>query len=559
MLRAMPSGHRRSTRRLFLRRACSTVGALGVASLLAACQQPLPTPEPTPIPRLTPRPTAAIGPAETPTPATRASPTPAARRPGGATIWAAEGDPGSLDPHKAPSFASLQAWGDLTYQSLTQFDENLKVVPALAESWATPNPTTWVFRLRQGVRFHDGSELTADDVVFWHERLMARETAAPFRDVFEVIQRVEARDPYTVTMTLRGSHAPLLTSFAAMRGSAIVPRRWAANADLAGQAVGTGPFRIVEYVPRSHIRYARHPDYWERGLPHLDEVTVKILPDEEARVASLRSGEVAYAALSADGAHRLGNDPNIRVLSRPGPSQQVHNLNVRRAPFNDIRVRRAIALTIDRQAALDAAIGGQGNLTGPLPTGHGDWVLPPDPLPYARNVARAFRFLDEAGYEDGFTTVIKTTPDVPAMLTTSHILAEQLRVLGVRAEVQQIAWDALLRDIAARDYDIVSNSNGFFADPDGYLSLKYHSGGAQNFSQWSNPRFDELVNQARITMEPPERKRLYDQAQAILLDEAPLIWWFTENQVEALHATQKGYAQSYTGRRMFLKKTRVDV
>ena len=437
------------------------------------------------------------------------------------------------------------------------FDENLKVVPALAESWTNPDPTTWVFKLRQGVKFHDGNELDAEDVVFWYDRMMAAETGAPYKNWFDVIQKVEPRDKYTVAMTLGAPHAPFLITFAAMRGSAIVSRKWAANGDLAKQAVGTGPFKIVEYAPQSHIRYVKNPDYWESGLPYLDEVTFKVAVEEETRIAGLRSGQLQYAAVQPEGAQRLASDRNVQVMSSPGPQMWTHLLNTKQKPFDDVRVRQAITMSVDHQDAIEKALSGQGTLTGPMPTGHGEWFIPPDKLPYRKDTARAKQLLADAGYSGGFRTTIKTTPDYPVMLSTSIILADALKEIGVQAEVVQMEWGALVKDIQARNFEIHSNGTSFFPDPNSYLGQN-HTKAVNNYTQYSNEKYDELIEKARTVMEPAERKKLYDEAQTILLDESPIIWWFASKNIEALNVSQKGYAQSFTGRRIFLKKTWVD-
>jgi peptide/nickel transport system substrate-binding protein len=557
----------RRTRRTFLKSALLALGALSTGSLLAACQQaPAAAPKADPKPAEAPKPTAAPA-----APAAAAKPTEAAKpaaqapqaapaaaaKPGGSTVWTAEVDPVTLDPWKSSNFSSAQAWGDLTYQSLTMFDENLKVIPGLAESWTNPDPTTWIFKLRQGVKFHDGSELEAEDVVFWHEKLMAAETAAPYKNWFEHITKAEAQDKYTVKMTLSAPHAPMLIKFAAMRGSSIAPRKWAAGGDMAKQAVGTGPFKIVEYVPQSHIRYVKHADYWEQGLPLLDEVTFKVATDEETRLAGLRSGQVQHAALSPEAAERIANDKNIVVMSSPGPQMWTHLFNTKQAPFDDVRVRQAIFLALDRQAAIEKALNGQGTLTGPMPTGHGDWFIPPEKLPYRKDVARAKELLAEAGHPNGFKTTIKTTPDYPVMLSTSIILADQIKEIGIQAELIQMEWGALVKDIQGGSFDIHSNGTSFFPDPDSYL-YQQHSKAVNNYTKFSNEKYDALVEQAKTIMEPAERKKLYDEAQQILLDQPPYINWFTSKNIEALHVSQKGYAQSFTGRRIFLKKVSVE-
>jgi len=576
----MASDVARHTRRSFLRSAAA-FGGLGATALLAACQQtPAPAAKPAESkPADASKPAAAAPtsapaapaakpadsaakPAAAPTSAPAAQAAPASAggtpKPGGSTVWTAEVDPVSLDPHKTSNYSSAQAWGDLTYQSLVMFDEKMTLTPALAESWTNPSPTTWSFKLRQGVKFHDGSDFDAEDVKFWYDRLMAPETAAPYKSWFNTITKVEPKGTHEVEFTLGEPYAPFLASFAAMRGSAIVPRRWGASADMTKQAVGTGPFKIVDFVPQSHIEYVRNPDYWEKGLPYLDKVTFKIASDEETRVAGLRSGQIKHAFISSEAAVRLKSDPNIVIMSSEGPSQRVTNLNTKRKPFDDVRVRQAIALTLDRASAIDKSLSGEGKLTGPMPTGHGTWFIPPEQLGYTRDVARAKALLAEAGYPNGFETTIKTTPDYPTMLSTSIIMADQLKEIGIKLNVQQMEWGTLVKDINSKDYDIHSNGNSFFPDPDSYMYLKYHTKGAQNFSSWENAQYDAIIDKARTIMEPTERKKLYDEAQKILMDEAPLVWWFTENNIEAIHKSQKGYSQSFTGRRMFLKKVWVE-
>ena len=480
-----------------------------------------------------------------------------APRPGGSTVWAADADPSSLDPHAPSSDAALQAWGDLTYQSLTMFDEKLRIVPALAESWTHPDPTTWIFNLRRGVRFHDGHELDAEDVVFWHQRVTATATGAAGPEAFARIQKVEPAGTYSVRMTLSAPHAPLLVAFAGLRGSAIVSRRSAAQVDLARQALGTGPFRIAEYVPGSHITYLKHADYWEHGLPYLDTVTLKLVAAGADRVAALRDGRVRYASVSPDEARQLADARDVRVLAGTGPRQWVHHLNTARAPFHDVGVRRAVALALDRRAVVERVFGGQGALTGPIPTGLQDWALPSERLAYHRDLSAAKDLLVEAGLDGGFATVIVTTAD-SAMLGTSTALAEQLRGIGIRADVHRVDRGALLQLMQAGDYDIVADGSSSSLEPDDYLTPIYRSGGPRNVSRWSSEAFDELVDHARTAIEPPERKRLYDDAQAILLQEVPSIWWCTENTLEALHASHRGYAPSFAGRRTFLKTTWLD-
>jgi peptide/nickel transport system substrate-binding protein len=477
------------------------------------------------------------------------TPTPGPPKRGGSVVWAAETDPPDL-------FSDGQV-----YQSLVMFDENLKLVPGLASAWTVSDDRlTWTFKLRQGVTFHDGSEFEAEDVRFWFERTMTPRTASPYAHLFQQIARVEPNGKYEVRFTLSAPHAPLLATFAGLRGTAMAPRRWLqSNGGSRTTAVGSGPFKVAEYVPGSHIRYVRHPGYWEQGLPYLDEARIEIVPDEAQRVEALQAGRVSYAAIGPAAAQQVKRD--FSVLSSAGPTQYVTVVNSQRKPFDDVRVRQAIDLVLDRQAAIERVARGEARLTGPVPTGLDAWGTPPGSLPYHQDLATARHLLDEAGYADGFEATIRTAADAPSMLDTAQVLAEQVRVLGITLKVEQLPSAPLAQAISAGDFALASSTVGFLPDPDAYFSRYLSRGrsrGPSSGSSWSNARYDELVEQARMTMDPGGRTSLYAEAASIVLHEAPTIWWFCANTLEALHPSVKGYRPSFTGRHQGLKKVWLD-
>jgi peptide/nickel transport system substrate-binding protein len=544
------------TRRAFLARVAA-LGLTGAAALMTACQEPTrpnrssetrpAAPTLLTIPTSTPAATAKTG-------AQAAPPTPTPKT-GGALAWAvgADADPGDLDPHTNPSLAAVRAWGDLTYQSLVMYDDRMKLVPALAEAWVNTSPTTWTFKLRQGVTFHDGSEFDAEDVRFWFERLMAPATASPHRAAFAHIAKVEPHGRYEVEFTLTGPYAPFLATFAALNGSAIAPRRWLQGAGTATTTttVGSGPFKIAEYVPGSHITYARHAGYWEKRLPYLDTVTLSFLRAPDALVAALRGRQVHGATIGTDLLARLRSERNLTLVSAAGATQQMTIYNTRREPFDDVRVRQALALAVDRTAAITRVAGGEGQLTGPIPTGLGGWATPLDELPYRRDLPAARALLAEADHAAGFQATIRTTAEAPALLATATLLAEQLQPLGITLNIEQLTGSALAAAHRAHDFDLLTCSAGYQPDPDGYLSAIYHANGAQNASGWQNRRFDDAVNTARTVLDPGQRRALYDEASGILFDEAPHIWWFTENRLAVVQddtPTVRGYLPAYNGR-----------
>jgi peptide/nickel transport system substrate-binding protein len=538
------------------RRALLSLVPIAACTLLGACQQPtspirssdlrpaaLPTPEPkptTPPPTVKPVAEGKIGESRTAVQSAAAAGPP---KPGGKVVWAAEADPGSVDALAGAGAASLRVWADLVYQSLVMYDENLRLLPGLAETWVNTGPTTWAFKLRQGVRFHDGTEFGAEDVRRWFEAAHVGLRPGERQPWFDAITRVDAAGKYEVEVTTRAPHAPLLSTFAALAGTGIMSR--ATPGSNGSIPAGTGPFMIAEYTPRSHVRYVKHGDYWEKGLPYLDEVLLKIVPDEGARVAALQSGDVTYARTSPRAAQGLKSDKNLVILSSPGAAQRLTVFNTRRAPFDDVRVRQAISLAVDRQAAIMMLLDGDGRLSGPIPSGLGAWGAAPTALPYRRDLSRARQLLEEAGHADGFEASITATTNDPGLVALGSLLAEQVKPLGITLKVSPDAASS----------DIKSVASDFLPDPDDYLTLGSTSRSPFNVAGWSNARYSELVDTARTVLDPGQRKLMYDEAVGILLGEAPAIWWFTENVVEVIHTSIRGYMSSFTGRRPGLKKT----
>jgi peptide/nickel transport system substrate-binding protein len=541
------------------RRALLSLVATAACGLLGACQQPtspvrgsdarstpLPTPEPKPtVLPPTPKPVAEGKLGESTT-AAQTAPAAGPPKPGGSVVWATEADPGTLNPLYGVTPGALRVWADLTYQSLVMYDQNLKLLPGLSESWVNTSPTTWTFKLRQGVRFHDGSELDAQGIRSWFVNAQQRRGSGEGTAPVDAIVRVEATGPHEVEVTTRAPHAPLLATFAALVGTSIVSRTTAGSA---GQIpAGTGPFKIAEYDPGSHVRYVKHAGYWEQGLPYLDDVLLKIVPDEAARVGALRAGEVTYARVSPQAAQGLRNEKNLTVLSSPGATQRITVFNTSRPPFDDVRVRQAISLAVDRTAAISALVRGEGRLTGPIPSGLGAWGAAPTALPYRRDLNRARQLLEEAGHADGFEATVKAAPNEPGPLALASLLAEQVTPLGITLKV---APDA-------SSFDIMALASDFLPDPDDYLTIGPISRSPLNATAWSNPRYTGLVDSARTMLDPGQRKLLYDEAVGILLNEAPAIWWLAESTVEVVHSSIKGYIQSFTGRLPGLKKTWLD-
>jgi peptide/nickel transport system substrate-binding protein len=487
----------------------------------------------------------------------------AAPKHGGTLVAAQEVDPVSLDPHTNSNFSALQGYEHI-YESLTSFDEKTNIVPALAQRWEVTNEgKTYTFHLRPNVKFHNGQVMTAEDVKYSVERVLDPKTASPWRDWLSSIKEIKIIDPLTVQMNLDAPYPDLLGAFAALRASAIIPKGLAERENLKVKAVGTGPFKLVEYVPEDHITYARNPDYWDKPLPYLDGMTFKILTDENARLAALRAGQVLYATISAQGAAQLGQVPGITILKAPMAWVALHYINVHKKPLDDARVRRAMRMAVDTSEVIQKAVFGAGIPSGPVPTGYDGWSLDPKTLPYLRtDLEGAKRLLAEAGYPNGgFTIEIKCSPQYPEFVNDTLVIQQALRKLNIMVNVVQEEWGTFVRDNntaiqsgGTSGGEIFASANTFRPGPDGYIYPYFYSAGHLNYGGYRNPKLDPLILKARSISNYDERRSLYIEIQRILLEDSPNWWWYAKLNIEALSSRVHGYAQSFTGRRIFLKK-----
>jgi peptide/nickel transport system substrate-binding protein len=481
---------------------------------------------------------------------------------GGMLVAAAEIDPISLDPHTNSNFSAMQAF-DHIYESLTMYDEKTNIVPALATSWEITNGgKTYTFKLRPNVKFHNGQTMTAEDVKYSIDRVLDPKTASPWRSWFDSVKEIKVVDPLTAQFELSAPY-PLLGSFAGMRAAGIIPKGLAERENLKIKGIGTGPFKLVEYVPQDRIVYARNADYWDKPLPYLDGMTFKVLTEENARLAALRAGQTHYAFLSAQGAAQLEGAPGITVAKSPFAWVVLHYVNVYKKPLSDARVRRALRMVVDTNEVIQKAAFGAAVPSGPVPTGYGDWYLEPQGLPYVKpDIEGAKKLLAEAGYPGGgFKIEIKCSPQYPEFVATTLVMQESLKRIGVEVQVTQMEWGAFVAENAKSNQsrgkegsDVYASANTFRPDPDGYLYPYFHSTGPLNKGGYENAKLDALLVEARQSSNPAERKRLYQQAQRIVLEDSVNWWWYAKFNIEAVSNKLQGYSQSFTGRRLFLKK-----
>ncbi|MEJ8572864.1 ABC transporter substrate-binding protein [Microbaculum marinum] len=418
-------------------------------------------------------------------------------------------------PHLDPTGGAAAAIDEIVYanvfEGLTRIDRNGEVKPALAESWTiSDDGLTYTFKLREGVKFHDGSDFTAEDVKYSLDRAGAEDSTNAQKALFEPIESVEVTDPSTVVVTLKRPTGGFLFNMG--WGDAVIVAPESADGNKSSP-VGTGPFKFVEWVSGDHVTLDRNPDYW--GTPvALEEATFKFIPDPAAAVAALMAGDVdAFANFPApESVPQFEADPRFTVAIGSTEGETILSTNNGKKPFDDIRVRQAMAHAIDRQAIIDGAMFGQGTPIGShFAPHHPAYVDLTGTYPYDLEKAKAL--LAEAGYPDGFEATLKLPPPTYAR-RGGEIVADQLGKVGIRLELIPVEWAQWLEQaFKGKDYDltIVSHTEpmdiGIYARDDYYFD--YH-----------NPEFNEVMDKLAAETDTQKRYELMGEAQKILAEDA---------------------------------------
>jgi peptide/nickel transport system substrate-binding protein len=466
-------------------------------------------------------------------------------------VYAVSYETDTADPHKCAGSA-CQRITEHMYEGLTAFDRVGNVEPCLAESWENSDERTWIFHLRKGVKFHNGEELDAEDVKFSLERLIDPDTAAPYASWFKAIETVDVVDKYTVKLNLNIPYTPILGALAA-DAAGIVNKTWAealldkGTLEFTLEAVGTGPYKLEEFIPADHFTYVKYEDYWKEGLPHIDEVIWKVTVDMDARVAGLRGGTIDFAELDDVSYELLKNDGNVNVYALEGFKNRCAFINCTREPFTDVRVRQAISKALDRQEVIDKVAGGYGQLTGTISTGWGNYYIPLDELPYEVDVEGAKALLADAGFPDGLdTTILSLSP--PPFPDIATMMQAQLAKAGINAELLVLETGTWLDMIHEFDYDIHLNGYRFNYDPDAILGRNFICGSEANFGQWCNEEYDRLRLEAVAISDVSKREEIYDRMQKMILEEVPILSLFVASDFYGTSKRLKGFEPAKTQR-----------
>lgn len=475
-------------------------------------------------------------------------------------VVAVTNSPTHLDPRVGTDQTSGKA-AQLLFNGLVTKDETGNIVPDLAESWEILDEgLRYRFHLRSGVRFHDGTELSARDVEWTYGSIIDGTVATAKKAAFAVVERIEVVDPLTVDLILPRPFGALLVDLTPAQGIVPEGRTPEENNE---HPVGTGPFRFVRRSPE-RVELAANEDYWN-GAPALERVVFKEVPDSTVRALELLNGSVQLVVndLAPDVVPLFRDSPHFQVVEDPGANYAYLGLNLKDPLLTDVRVRRALALSIDRQRLVDTLWRGLGVVTETmLPKGfwathEGLEVLPHDP-------AEAARLLEEAGYPDPDgdgpeprLRISYKTSNNETYLLQAQVIQNMAREAGIEIEIRSHEFATYYADVRKGNFQIFSGIRTGIVDPNIYRLVLHSTGlppNGQNRGRYKNEEFDRLIDEGALRTRPEDRRPYYIEAQEIFARELPYISLYTRINYAVLPKQLKGYVNYPSGELFSLQR-----
>jgi peptide/nickel transport system substrate-binding protein len=476
-------------------------------------------------------------------------------------VMAVEKPPKTLDPRVGNDAVSARLH-QIIFDTLVNKNEQLDIVPELADFTISPDGRVFTFRLRPGVVFHDGRPLTAEDVKYTFESLCAPTFNSPKKGDFALVESIEAPDERTVVFRCRAPNLPMLGSLVAV---GIVPKGTSPE-EAAQRPVGTGPFRVVTYRENHDIWLEANPAYF-KGAPRLKRLQIRFIPDAMTRELELRKGTVQLA-VNADLAYStnqaLGKTPGLKLVQAKGTNIAYLGLNCEDARLADVRVRRALALAIDRETIIRTVLRGMARpAAGPLPPEQ--WAYPEDLPPPRYDPEEARRLLAEAGYGPGRPLRLELkTSSAELSRQVAAVLQEQLKRVGVELSLRSFEFQTFLQDTIAGNFQMFYLINVGANQSVDFLSYFYESSRiptkAKGYSEGANraryrsPEVDRWLRAAAATTDKAEQRRLYGLVQKQVVSDVPQIFLWYPNNVAIAHERVQGITLELSGSYAFLRQ-----
>lgn len=432
------------------------------------------------------------------------------------------------------------------FEGLIDWARDLSIVPSIAESWTiSRDGKLYTFKIRKGIKFHNGKDLTSEDVKWSLEYIGDSKNGAYKYSAFQVIDAIEDPDPYTIRVRLKSPLASFLSDIGTSQAP-ITPRGSVIERRPKTFPPGTGPFEFVEWKPSQLIRLKKNPNYWQKGVPYLDEIEMRPIPDEQIRFAALRSREVDMVDKIpfAEAKEILkGALSGLGISTGEAAGHYRLRMNVRKPPLSDVRVRQAIAYALNKQDIVEAVSWGLGKAIYWRYPRNTRWFIELEDR--KQDGKRAKALLEDAGYAQGFRV---NAPIHSGSLSAGQVVKAQLEKIGVDMNLQIMDRGAYRDRIAKRDYDIVLSGGGLAPDPDSLLYDAFHSRfvNHQNESGYQNPELDRILEEARVISEFDKRKLLYTDALRVLVRDVPEIPLYTYPWIFGFRNNVKGFEAEET-------------
>ena len=434
---------------------------------------------------------------------------------GGSVVVGIQQDIDSLDPHKANAAGTKEILFNI-FEGLVKPDKNGDLMKAVASDYTvSEDGLVYTFTLREGVKFHNGSVVTAEDVKYSLERASGLLDGTPLISSLKVLTSVDIIDEKTVQVTVGSANTELIYSFVA----AIIPA--GSGEDESGTPIGTRPFYFVSYTPQEGIVVKKNAEYWQAGLPYLDEVNFKIVTSTDTALLELQGGSIdIYPYLTDSQANELKD--SFQILSASSAVVQALYLNNADPLLSDVRIRQAICYALDKDEVNDFLAGGNAALISAamLPTLQTYYVDLNDTYGTGANIEKAKELMTEAGYPDGFDLEITVPSNYEYHMQTAEVVVEQLKKAGINATINPVEWNTWLENCYnGRNYQ--STISGLTSDTTpGYMMNRFQTDSKKNFINFASAEYDEMYRKAEAAMDPAEKAGYYKQLQQILCDEA---------------------------------------
>lgn len=433
-----------------------------------------------------------------------------------------------LDPHIAIAFAS-STYFEHCYESLLRYTEDMDLEPSLATSYEQPDNLTYIFHIRKGVKFHDGSELTAEDVKFSFERILDPDTKSPRKPFFTSISKIETPDKYTVKFTMSEPYPPFLNVLATWYGSIVSKAAVEKYGSMQSVTIGTGPFILKKYEHGIKGVFERFPDYWDQPKPYIDGFDFIVIKDETSRLGALRKGTVDIGWIkNAQLADLLEKRKNLKIMSGPAVRQQRLWFKADRPPFNNVKVRQAMASAINRQEIIDTVMFGRGVLTACIPTATVPYGLSQEEMAqlpfYKQDLELSKKLLKEAGYPDGFEFTLVTSPHSPDYVPCAEIMQRQFAKVGIKMNIAQKDWGITLKTYRSGDFEAIMFAGVWYPDPEAYNYNMFYSKSNSNYFGYSDPKLDKMYEAQHTEVDLQKRVQMWREIQRYMAETVPAIF-----------------------------------